>query len=96
MALSFLCWSVRCCEVNECCVWGVMGRDVYILDVWIVGYHVQGYDEMCWLVHIGVVCYSVCLVIEVEQDASIWLVICVVTNGVHIVKNTGFIYVVGG
>ena len=51
---------------------------------------------MCWLVDIGVVCYIVCLLIEVEQDVSIWLVMCVVTNGVQIVKNTGFINILGG
>ena len=41
-------------------------------------------------------CYIVCLLIEVEQDVSIWLAMCVVTNGEQIVKNTGFITVLGG
>ena len=51
---------------------------------------------MCWLVDIDLVCHIVCLLIEVEQDVSILLAMCVVTNGEQIVKNTGFINVLGG
>ena len=42
------------------------------------------------------VCDIVCVLIEVELDVSIWLAVRVVTNGVQIVKNTGFINVLGG
>ena len=51
---------------------------------------------MCWLVDIGVMCDIVCLLIEVEQDVSIWLAMREVTNGIQIVKNTGFINILGG
>ena len=42
------------------------------------------------------VCDIVCVLIEVELDVSIWLAVRVVTNDVQIVKNTGFINVLGG
>ena len=80
MSLSLMGWAGRCCKVNKCSGWGVIWGDVWVCDVWIVGWHVQGYGEMCWLVDIVVVCDIVCVFIEVELNVSVWFAMRVVTN----------------
>ena len=80
-------WVELACEINESCGWVFIREEGRVKDVRVIGIYAKVGDKLEYLVVVGVWSKSVGKIIEVEQEASMWLTMSGIVNYRHVVEN---------